>query len=46
MEDIINEVVIKKDSLVKRIVKKIKCKLFCCMGSSCSYGDDKKRESE
>ncbi len=45
MEKIINEVVLKKDSLVKRIVKKIKCKIFCCMGSSCTYGDDKKPKS-
>lgn len=44
MEDIIIEQIVKKDSFLKRILKKIKCKLACCCGSSCSYNEADQNE--
>lgn len=40
MEDLVVDQIVKKDSLLKRILKKIKCKLVCCSHSSCSYNED------
>lgn len=35
------ELVVKKTSLILRVLKKIKCKFSCCSHSSCSINEDK-----
>ena len=40
MEEVIVDQIVKKDSWLKRIFKRIKCKLVCCSHSKCSYNED------
>jgi len=28
--------------MIKKLLKKIKCKIFFCVGSNCSYNDEEK----
>ncbi len=43
MEHEETELVIKKTSLILRILKKIKCKFVCCSHSSCSINEEDKK---
>jgi len=41
MEHEETELVVKRTSLILRILKKIKCKFVCCSHSSCSINEEK-----
>jgi len=37
--EVIHEEIASRPSLIVRLLKAIKCKMTCCSGSSCQFGD-------
>ena len=37
---VVVEELTKKDGILKRLLQKIRCKLFCCCKSSCSLNEE------